>query len=356
MLGISVALIAVAALFGIEAYKVRERLPRLVLTGFAVAFALWAALVQRIADLWPKLGAIVANIASNPMVWFVLFIALFFVLRPLWQKGASAETPPGNDGPPPGLTADDVEAIVSGQRLAALEDVEKSLAKIEERLTESDAAAAKLNADYDTFKANFDHSVDQMLAPLRAAQKEAGEDYAKFKMLVERALENTWEKLRRRCEFIDQGFAAILDRERLLDLADMIDVVGDELSGPTQGEPMSDRDAWLSKYGGWRSNVEAWARIGGIYRAGVIERVFDTPPSEYGGQWKATDDMFPNSNAVHEYKTFRIISRNFYAERAAVESCVQMAAFVHPSMKGRGGVDRDEDLFPKPFPEDSPHA
>lgn len=156
------------------------------------------------------------------------------------------------------------------------------------------------------------------------------------------------DDVERRFEWVDQGIAAILDRERLLGLAASIEAVGDELSGPTRGEPPGDWDAWLAKYGGWKRNVEAWSRIGAIYRDGVIERVHDTPHSEYRGKWVATDDLFPDSVAVHDYKTFRIVLRNFYVEREPVDNCVRMAAFARPSMKGRGSTPRDEQQMPRP--------
>jgi hypothetical protein len=151
-----------------------------------------------------------------------------------------------------------------------------------------------------------------------------------------------------RFEFVDQGFAAILDRERLLQLAASIETVGEELSGPTRGEPMSDKDAWLTKFGEWHKDVEAWSRIGAVYRDGAIERIYDTPKSEYRGEWKATDDLFPDSLAVHDYKTFRIMLRNYYVERKPVDNCVRMAAFARPSTKGRSAVPRDKNQMPPP--------
>ena len=94
----------------------------------------------------------------------------------------------------------------------------------------------------------------------------------------------------------------------------------------------------------------AWARIAERYREGVIERVHETPQDEYRGEWKATDDLFPDSIAIHDYKTFRIILRNFYVDREPVERCVERAAFARPSTKGRVEVESPEDVQPSPPP------
>jgi len=85
MLGNTIALIAVAALFGIEAWKARGGIPRLTLTALAVMFALSGVFLKPFTDAVPKAGQIVADIFSQPAAWFVLAIGLFFVVRPLWQ-------------------------------------------------------------------------------------------------------------------------------------------------------------------------------------------------------------------------------------------------------------------------------
>lgn len=88
MLNNAIALIAVAALFGVEAIKVKERLPRIIFAAIAVFFTLWAVLVEQIADAWPKVGAFVTDTFEQPVSWFILAVALFFVLRPFWLRGA----------------------------------------------------------------------------------------------------------------------------------------------------------------------------------------------------------------------------------------------------------------------------
>lgn len=86
MLSNSIALIAVAALFGVEAWKAGGGIPRLILTFLAVTFALSGTLLQPLTTAVPQIGKIVADTFSQPASWFVLMIALFFVVRPLWSR------------------------------------------------------------------------------------------------------------------------------------------------------------------------------------------------------------------------------------------------------------------------------
>ncbi len=90
MLSNSIALIAVAVLLGVEAWKASGGIARVVLTLLAVAFALSGALLKWLTGTVPRLGQIVADTFSQPAAWFVLLVALFFVVRPLWTSKAPA--------------------------------------------------------------------------------------------------------------------------------------------------------------------------------------------------------------------------------------------------------------------------
>jgi hypothetical protein len=188
--------------------------------------------------------------------------------------------------------------------------------------------------------------VQHILGELRDDQGRAGQDYQAFKKVIERGLKNVWEKLERRCEFIDQGFAAILDRERLLSLADTIESKGEELSAPTRGEPVASWDDWAVHERRWRAALGDWCHLADAYRVGVTERVNDKPEEKYLGRWKADDGLFPDSATIYSYKTFRIILSNFREERKHVESCVRLAAFARPSLKGRFKIPQGEDQTP----------
>lgn len=338
MLGNAIALIAIAAMFGLEAYKVKDRLPRLVLGTIAVLFAIGGALVDPIVKQAPAIGAFLSGVFGQPIAWFILFFALFFVLRPLWAKpiGKSDAMIEYDDGPLRQKIDEEMSEV--GRLLKALTDTVNPALKSQSELNTA------LGKSFDQQKADVEKSLASALAERREFQ-------ARMEMWV--------NDLRRAIRFgfagIDQGFTAILSRERLLAKAIEIQDVGDELSGPTNGEELTDRDAWLAKYGAWHSDVEAWAQLAETYCDGTIGRVFDTPPQQYKGKWKAHDGLFPDSDAVHDYKTFRIILRNFQVERKRVDQCVQSWAFAAPSRKVRGDYDGEdvETLTMPPPPRES---
>ena len=319
--------------------------PRIVRIGGLLAFAIPAYDAASNQLGLPKISAVWGMTAPFLPLWTwpvillaLLFYGLFEYVRRNMGGPISALTL--LDHTPNDAIRSDVQGL--SERLDDLDaktnTIGRMVADVQNHQSKSDALTGK---EYALSKKEMEVitaktvTLEHLLAEIRTAQATESDDLNSFKKTVKQALENTWAKLNQRCNFIDQGFKAIGDREWLLALAGDIEKVGDELSGPTAGEPLGNRDAWLAKYGGWHRDVEAWARLAAIYRDGVVNRVFDTPHSEYKGTWKATDDLFPNSDAVHDYKTFRIISRNFHAEREQVQRCLELAAFASPSMKGR---------------------
>jgi hypothetical protein len=93
----------VASLFGIEAFRLQERVPKIVFAALAVVFALSAVLVNPIAEFAPGAAALVTITFDQPSSWLVLFTALFFILRPFWTTAppvvleAGALAPPYDD-------------------------------------------------------------------------------------------------------------------------------------------------------------------------------------------------------------------------------------------------------------------
>lgn len=192
-------------------------------------------------------------------------------------------------------------------------------------------------------------AVDDLASDLRERAAQALAEQREFQKRMETWVGNLQRKLRYGLASIDHAHAAILDRENMKKLLVQIEDVREELSGPTdRQEPIGDMNAWLAKYGGWYRNVEAWARFGEKYRPGTLKRVFAITDSDHEGDWKATDDLFPDSKAVHKYKTFRIYSRNFFAELEAVERCVEQAAFVHPTKRPQPVLE-EEDYDDQPY-------
>lgn len=217
------------------------------------------------------------------------------------------------------------------------------------------AVAARIDAADAAAQGARDYAEGTNVA-VSEAQAEALKEQRAFQARMETWVGNLQRKIRYGLVSADNAFAAILDREKMQELAVKIELVRDELSGPTEKkEPLGDRNAWLAKYGGWYRNLEAWARLGERHRPGTIKRVFATTDSDYEGKWEATDDLFASSIDVQKYKTFRIYSRNFFAEREAVERCVEQAAFVHPSQRPQPVLDEEEDddqpYIPPPPPQ-----
>ena len=133
MLANSIALIAVASLFGIEGYKVKDTVPRRVLAAFALLFTVGALFLGPIVNQAPLIGTFLTSIFGNPLAWFVLMMGLFFVLRPTWH-GAQL------------LKQELVEAPHEGDSTIALQgNLSKRLAALQDQM-------AKLFTDFDDLR------------------------------------------------------------------------------------------------------------------------------------------------------------------------------------------------------------
>ena len=113
MLSNTIALIAVAALFGIEAWKANGGPARVVLTLLAVMFALSGLLLKPLTDAMPRLGQLVADTFAQPAAWFVLLMGLFFVVRPLWTPKPNV---PSNPYPVLGQSAEAISHNITTYR------------------------------------------------------------------------------------------------------------------------------------------------------------------------------------------------------------------------------------------------
>ena len=177
--------------------------------------------------------------------------------------------------------------------------------------------------------------LDDLAGEMRREAKQALTEQHQFQERMETWVGNLRREIRLGFKGVDRGFAAIYDRERLLDMAYDLTAVGDKLTGPSRGEPLGDWTEWQANAAEWHKAVEAWARLAEKWREGTIERVIlATPPSEYKQDWGVEDyNIFPNHNAGHDYKTLCITSRNFHVERKSVDQYMLSAAFVRPSKK-----------------------
>lgn len=212
---------------------------------------------------------------------------------------------------------------------------------VTKRLSEGGAATEKLAKANEAGLAatlvvlkDLRNELDDLGRELRRGASQALTDQHQFQDRMETWVGNLRREIRLGFKGVDQGFAAIYARERLLDMAYDITEVGDKLTGPSTGQPLGEWAEWEAKSGPWHKAVEAWARLAEKYTEGTVERVFNVPPSEYKQNWGVEDySMFPGHEAIHDYKTLCIISRNFHVERKSVERYMLSKAFERPSMK-----------------------
>jgi hypothetical protein len=195
----------------------------------------------------------------------------------------------------------------------------------------------------DTIVANAVNPVSQLLKNTIIRIDDSESSFAEFKNKIESWSRTFTDDTDRRFLSVDQGFSAILDRERLISLTEDIDRGAYELSGPTRGEHLGDWHGWQVKEQNWRQKIVSWCQLAATYRFGVSEHVHSTPESLYRGAWDAADILFPNADAIIAWRTFRIILRNFESESELVGRALLMAAFARPSLKSRPTVPRGED-------------
>lgn len=86
MLGNIIALWALSAFFGVEAFKVKDRIPRLIFAVLAITFAMSGLTLPWTADKAPAINEWLSEISGNPLSWLILIIGLFFVARPFWSR------------------------------------------------------------------------------------------------------------------------------------------------------------------------------------------------------------------------------------------------------------------------------
>lgn len=352
---VQIMLLGAAVPVAIEAYKAKP-------PGF---YALWAATALMVIGgvLAPviasaKVAASLSALAANPSTWFILLAALFFVLRPYWQKGAGAY----DDTALRGEMAETETAIEALAAAVAEQDRKvggfaKGLAEVAKLVREgTEASRASLEAQErwrKTLTLDYEE-VTSKVALLEEAIKVRVSTQDEFQVKMDTWVTNLQTTIRLGMRGVDQGFSALLDRERLLEMAYDITVVGDELAGPSHGKPLGDWKEWQAKFTAWNRTVDEWARLADKHRDGVVKRVFDTPRSEYKNKWGADYTFFPDHDSIDDYKTFCIISRNFHVERKNVDYVLMLAAFRSPSKKCRGDPNDEEDpmLTLPPPPED----
>ena len=292
MLGNSIALIAIAAFFGVEAYKLRQSTaPFITLAVLAVVFALAGFLLPALTDAQPKVGAFVAGVFDDPVAWAALAAVLYFGFRPFWTKRVEPPRPV----PTYNAHTRDLEEEISA--------INQTLVGLEKRLT----------SELDSFKGSV------------AGQHESLRMYLQV-------LEGKITDLKGTSQAQQGALLAIYHRERMLSVASEINTRAMELAVPlAEGKVMDagEWEAWKSERLQWESSVAHWAQYAAIYAGrdpmADIKRINSEALDE---DWAAKAHQFPSDpEGLRIYKTFRIFLRNWANISAVVHERVRRIAF-----------------------------
>lgn len=349
-------------MFGVEAIKVKERVPRIIFAMIAVVFALWAVLVQQIANAWPKVGAFLTSIFEQPVAWFVLAVALFFVLRPFWNKPSATRAIATGEKLATGTAelgrqAADLRASLEqhqrtiDERIAGIEADIDSAKDGEETLRAAIqgfmGAAVKLATDLNEQRVGDVKKLSDELHAATVKQATIIEDYQRM-LAVEARLEEMkadhgkkigelfahrsldTDGIMARFHRVYDALAAMFHRERLHMFGQQIEAGAAELSGPTNEKIQFDQGAWEqweSKELAWRSALDSWCELASVYVPGVREEVMTTSDEHYKQKGVATVEQFPDAEAFFSYKAFCGVWKNWQGQKERVFRAVHQAAF-----------------------------
>lgn len=335
MLSDSIALIIGASYFGVEAYRAEGKTARLVLAALSVAFVLAGIFLPLLTAAYPKVGAFIAAVFDDPSSWFILFLGLFFVLRPFWQGGASHQAPEMDQAGDALLeqAVRDLESNVAslaaqvqliGDARARVEKTEASISAICDIIDGLEASKTSLEENLIRISASNAGDLEGLRQSIAGVQKE----YVAHQSLNADALRSQFDN-------IYLALAAVGHWERIIALGNELEALGTILSKPTENKEFSlnedDWATWEQAEEGWREKLGAWLELADRYQSGTSQKVLSTPEGLYrSGNWTISDSQFPasnTSNAVHAYKSFRIIYTNWKNEWGGVNWRVAQAAF-----------------------------
>ena len=300
-----VLVITMAAAMFVEAVKPEQK-ARMAFWGMFAALAVLGVATNAIAGAWPAASAVMIWIGSSPITFLIVFLGWVAYLQKPWRRVKAG-----------GI---DLAALTSAEYNSLAEDVHKlrlsvsGLCELAEELREKIAVV-------DATRAAEGLGLKQAVDQLR-------EQYTSHHSL-------NADNLRAQFDNIYMAMAAIGNRERLNRLAEDIDGIADDLSAPTTDPDMKFDEAawaiWIELEEKWRDKLNRWCELAEPYKKGVSKAVLATPEHLYRAKdWKIRDSQFPStdtSNAVHAYKSFRIILSNWKNEWGNVNWRMSQAAF-----------------------------
>lgn len=329
---------ATAVPVALEAYKARG-LARIVLWAVAGIFGIAGFIWPALKDGLPAIGAKLAELATDPVAWFALLIVVFFILRPFWSKPtAPLVVSQLNDGDGVDLGAT-IDARLNEFLATTLRAEFAKHSDIHEHDVKLGELADKVKAAQGSAQVTFDFAKKEV-----ARLDERIGEIAQGSLDLERKW-NDWTRqytddIERRFEWVDAGFRAILDRERLATLDQKIRDIGDVLLAPRSGKEISDWDEWDVLRGQFQSCLDTWLELADAYRVGVTDRVKYAKKDRLEGKW-AEDHLLPGPDRIVTYRWLAITFDNFCHERGQVVSAVMSAAYGHPSKKSPLGYGDD---------------
>lgn len=136
-----------------------------------------------------------------------------------------------------------------------------------------------------------------------------------------------------RFKFVDGGFRAIGDRERLTKIAERIEAGSQWLLQTSEGKKLD----WIHfevKRSKWREEIASYGVIASHYLVDVPDLISAVPAEKLTGHWPEDRNLFPNDDAMLAHRTVAVMLRNFREQHDRVMDCVNSFAFNSPSMKG----------------------
>ncbi|RYG86046.1 MAG: hypothetical protein EON59_10890 [Alphaproteobacteria bacterium] len=306
-LAITLFLFSCAVPFAIEAIKMVGKL-RLVLGGIATIFIAAGLLWSPIAAAFPKVAGLAANIVGNPFAWFLLFGILFMIAREWWSKRYSHALSVNINGLSAGSISDELKSSLRPK----LEELHEKIAQVSEQAMRASSRAEAAEAYAARVDAKIDHETGRVAA-LELLLQESRSDI---------------DSLTTRANGIDERFRLMTKRIRLDYIEEQITLFDPDLYHPDgAGIDQIKWSVWENKRRSWHNLLVGWSNMVGDTMPTARDVIEYTPPTLYYGDWSFKDTDFPNSDAIHKYKTYCLMRNNYLTLKSDVFNLMQAKTY-----------------------------
>ena len=306
--------------------------------GLAGLFAITGAAWPSLKEIYPPLSRSIGEVASSPQAWFTLIVLALAVVALTGRKARATAT--SSTGEPielpewlsdvPGRLDDLAgkldrlaKAVAQGSltQSGILDSLQSRAKELSDRLrkvetllqprTEGllgmafDPSAKPPETRFD----NIEAKIDRLRDHIDSTSLEIGESIAD----IQAALEAQRESHR---QLHDRAFAVFRAKQaehRMEQLIPHLEEAGEVLSAPTlkRTTPV-DFGEWSSLFTSWQVALHEFCRVVKPYYPEAETKLLATPIDAYkGAHWTVDEALFANHDQVHDYKTFRILLRNF---------------------------------------------